>query len=146
MSGAAKIGRELREKISATIRDTVGLAMDALINATPVDTTNARNNWIFSAGRPHVGVDGSRESPSHSMQDSSKAALAKYDAGRDGPAYLQNHVIYMQFLDKGSSAQAPAGFVAAAFMAAVSGAAHGTKTAARAMLKKLSRRAYVKGW
>lgn len=146
MAGSAKIGRDIREKISATLRDVMLQAADNLRNATPVDTTNAQNNWVLSTGRPYVGVDGSRDAPSHAAQDAGIAKIQSYDAGRDGPIYLRNNVIYLQFLDQGWSSQAPPGFVAAAFHAAVSRAAFGRKTAVRKMMRRMARTAYVRGW
>lgn len=146
MGNAASIGKAIREDISKTVRDVMLLAVDNVINATPVDTTNAANNWILSFGRPYPGVDGSREAPSHAVQDASIRAMQNYDAGRDGKVYLRNNVLYLEFLDRGWSQQAEPGFVAAALTAAVRRAPRGRKQAARKMLIGMARKAYIKNY
>jgi hypothetical protein len=145
MGNAASIGKELRADISKTLRDVMLLAADNVRNSTPVDTTHAANNWILTTGRPYGGIDGSRESPSHSAQDDGIADLMDYDVGRDGPIHLRNNVLYVQFLDQGHSQQADAGFVALAFQAATRRAPHGRKGSVRKMLRNMSKRAYAKG-
>jgi hypothetical protein len=146
MGNAASIGRELRADISRTLRDVMLLAADNVTNATPVDTTNAANNWILSTGSPYTGVDGSRLAPSHTAQDAGIKALQGYDVGRDGKIYLRNNVLYLQFLDQGHSQQAPAGFVAAAFQGAARRAPRGRKSAVKKMLTGMARKAYIKGF
>lgn len=141
----SKIGRELRADLSKTLRDVMLLAADNVTNATPVDTTNAANNWILSTGTPYNGVDGSRVNPSNQAQTAGIAKILDYDVGRDGPIYLRNNVLYLQYLDQGWSQQADAGFVAAAFQAAARRAPRGTKTRVRKMLRGMARGAYQKG-
>lgn len=145
VSSAAQIGREIREHLSAVLRDVMLGAADAVTAATPVDTGNAQNNWILSTGSPHAGVDGSRLSPSSAMQEQGIAKIQRYDVGRDGPIYLRNNVLYVQYLDQGRSSQAPAGFVARAFLSATSQAPFGRKQAARKMLRRMGRAAYLRG-
>lgn len=143
---AAAIGRAIRENMSRVLRDVMLDATSALIGATPIDTGNAQNNWILSTGHPYMQTDGSREAPSDAQQQAGIAAIQKYDIGRDGKIYLRNNVLYLQFLDKGWSSQADAGFVAAAFQSATSSAPRGTKTRVRKMLRKMAREAYRKGF
>ncbi len=144
MGNAASIGREIRADLSKTISQALILAADNVTNATPVDTTNAANNWILSTGSPFTGVDGSRESPSHSAQDAGIAKIRNYDVGRDGKIFLRNNVLYLQFLDDGWSQQAPPGFVAIAFAAASRIARGGRRAAVRKLLKGMARHAYLK--
>lgn len=144
MGNAASIGREIRKDISRTLREVMLLAADNVTNATPVDTTHAANNWILSTGNPYFGIDGSRAAPSHAAQDQGIIDLADYDVGRDGKIYLRNNVLYVQFLDRGWSQQADAGYVREAMEAAVRKAPRGRKTAARKMLRGMSRSSYRK--
>jgi len=144
MGNAAQIGRELRAELSKTIRDVMLLAADNLMNATPVDTGHASSNWVLSLGSPYTGIDGSRQAVSTVEQDRGIDAVTGYDIGRDGPIYLRNNVLYLQFLDQGHSQQAPAGFVGQAFMAASRRAPHGRKTSTKKMLRSMARSAYVK--
>lgn len=145
MGNAASVGRKIRESLSQTIREVMWLAADNVTNATPVDTTHAANNWILSVRAPCTTVDGSRERPSHALQDAGKQKLLNYDVGRDGPVFLRNNVLYLQYLDQGHSQQAPAGFVTIALMNAMRRAPYGRKEATRKMLKRMARAAYVKG-
>ncbi len=146
MGGAAAIGRAIRADISKTVRDVMLLAADNVMNATPVDTTHAANNWVLSLGSPFTGVDGSRDAPSNSAQRAGIAAVQNYDVGRDGKVFLRNNVFYLQFLDEGWSQQAPPNFVAEAFAGGVRRAPRGKKTAARKMLRGMAAQAYKKGY
>lgn len=139
-----KIGQQIREDISRTLRDVMLLAADNVTNATPVDTQHAANNWVLSVGSPYMGIDGSRDAPSSAAQEAGITKINHYDVGRDGPIFLRNNVLYLQFLDKGWSQQAPAGFVATALMAAARRAPYGRKQSARKVLRAMSRAAYLK--
>lgn len=144
MASAAQIGKEIRAELSRVIRDSMLLAADNVTNATPVDTTHASTNWILSVGRPFMGIDGTREQPSSAAQEAGIARIETYDVGRDGPIYLRNNVLYVQFLDRGSSQQAPPGFVAAALLGASRRAPHGRKQSVKKMLRAMSRSAYLR--
>lgn len=146
MGNAASIGKQLREELSKTLSDVMISAAERVTLATPVDTTNAANNWILTVGAPFGGVDGSRESPSHAMQDAGIDRIARYDVGQDGPIYLRNNVLYLQFLDRGWSSQAEAGFVARALNSAAAVAPRGRRASARKILKRMSKSAYVRGY
>lgn len=145
MGNAASIGKAIRDDLSKTLRTVFTIAARSVINATPVDTEHDASNWVLSTGSPYTGVDGSRLAVSYAAQDAGFQKLAAYDVGRDGKIFLRNNVFYTQFLDRGWSQQAPAGFVAAAFFQGVRGAPYGRKGAARKMLKSLARAAYHRG-
>lgn len=142
----AKIGRAIRENISHVVSNVMLLAEDNLKNATPIDTKNAANNWILTLRRPYTGVDGSREQPSDTAQRAGEAAVRNYDVGRDGKVYLRNNVFYMKYLNRGSSQQAPAGFVEACFMAAARRTPYGSRTAVKKMLHGMAASAYRMGY
>ncbi len=144
MGSAAQVGKDLRADLSRVIRDVILLAADNVTNATPVDTGHAANNWVISTGSPYNGIDGSRAAPSRAAQERGIADIMDYDIGVDGPVYIRNNVLYVQFLDRGHSQQAEPGFVAAALEAAARRAPRGRKQAARKMLKNMSRAAYRK--
>ncbi len=146
MGNAASIGKEARAALSKVLSEVMLSARNAVTNATPVDTGNAANNWVLSVGRPFTGLSGSRESPSSAAQDAGDERIRDYDIGKDGPIYLRNNVLYLQFLDEGHSQQAPAGFVAAALQTAVRLAPRGRKQAVRRMLKGMSKHAFKKGF
>lgn len=120
------------------------LAADNVTNATPVDTGHAASNWVLSVGAPFTGIDGSREAVRTDAQDAGIARIEQYDVGRDGTIFLRNNVLYLQYLDRGWSQQAPPGFVAAALQSATRVARHGRKTAVRRVLRAMARAAYLK--
>jgi hypothetical protein len=145
VGNAASIGRGLREHLSWVMSTSMIRAAASVTNATPVDTTNAANNWILTIGSPNEGVDGSRASPSNAQQLSGIEKIRNYDIGRDGPRiYLRNNVLYLQFLDRGWSQQADAGFVARALSSAAAGAPVDRRSAVRRVLRNMSRHAYLK--
>lgn len=145
MGNAVSIGREIRADLSKTISTALILATEELRDATPVDTTNAANNWMVTSGAPYDGVYGSPQAPSSAMQDQLISAMKRYDVGRDGKGFIKNNVLYLQFLDRGSSQQAEAGFVAAVLQgAAVRRAPAQRRASVRKMLKGMSRHAYLK--
>ena len=142
MGNAASIGRELRAHLSKTISDALRFATMALRDSTPVDTTNAANNWMITTGRAYEGVDGSRQDPSHAVQDALLARMADYDVGRDGKVFIRNNVLYVQYLDDGWSSQAPPGYVAIVFTNAAEGAPTERRAAVAKMLRSMASHAY----
>ncbi len=145
MGNAAAIGRAIREKMSATLRDAMTVAAESVTLATPVDTGHAASNWILSTGSPYAGIAGSRENVSTAEQDAGISRLQTYDVGREGKIFLRNNVFYLQFLDRGWSPQAEAGFVARALATGASVAPHGSKGAVRKLLGGMARAAYHRG-
>lgn len=132
----AAIGKEIRAALSATLRDVMLTAADAVEAACPVDTGHLVSNFILSTGSPHRGVEGSRESVSYAAQDAGREKVLAYDVGRDGKIYYTNSVDYLQY-------QGP--FVTQALMSGVQAAPRGQKTSARAALKALARASFKRG-
>lgn len=79
---------------------------------TPVETGNARAQWMTCYGdpptEPVAGV-----AAAESAQESGIAVMAGYEL-EDGPAYVFNNAPYIRRLNDGSSTQRPAGFVESA--------------------------------
>jgi len=103
---AAAIERHIAGVVSSIGRAVTGRVVDA----TPIDTTHARSNWIPSIGTPHEGEAGSKESPSSVEQSVGLAQLQSYRL-EQGDIFVTNNVPYMGALDSGSSPQAEAGFI-----------------------------------
>lgn len=82
-----------------------------LVEATPVDTGNARANWIagLSGSVPTAPV-GSGDAVDTAAQAAGMAQVAAYKL-EQGSLSIVNNVEYLESLDAGSSTQAPAGFV-----------------------------------
>lgn len=90
-----------------------------LVMATPVDTGHARANWQVGIGQePTEELDDTDKSG----QNTIARAAAVLSTRRSGEAiYLANNVRYLQRLNEGWSAQAPAGFVEKAINTAIQG-------------------------
>lgn len=99
--------------VDEVLRKVAVVANQTVIMATPVDTGRARANWQVSLGAPvttELDDTGAQVALSRN-----KAVIESY---RGGELILQNNVPYIGALNAGSSAQAPAGFVEKAIMAA----------------------------
>lgn len=91
--------RALAINLTANLRD-----------ATPVDTSWARSNWIPSTGAPIKRPRGTPESVDSGPQETGMARAAVWRRGQ-GPIYVTNAVPYIEKLNRGWSRQAPAAFV-----------------------------------
>lgn len=86
------------------------LATDAaVVIATPVDTGRARSNWQVELGQPASGVLESTDKSGQGAISQGKEAIAKYKSGTS--VNITNNLPYIERLNDGWSAQAPAGFV-----------------------------------
>ncbi len=99
---------ELESEIK-TVRDDLALRIDnRLVLETPVDTGEARINWIVSDGAQkttHLDFGGS-------AQSAISAAKIEIDAAKAFTyLYIQNNAPHIERLNEGWSQQAPAGFV-----------------------------------
>jgi hypothetical protein len=121
-----KIDKELPARVSKlTVDTTIRLVSDLASERTPVDTSQALSNWQVSYGfRPPSFlppyVEGSRGSTRNA---SAKAtiSIAKYSLeGRKAGQviYLTNNAPYIVDLARGSSKQAPSGWVEASVLRA----------------------------
>ncbi len=98
-----------------------------LVEATPIDTSWARTNWIPSLGRPVVQVVGTPGAPSTAAQAAGLAEVLAFKL-ENGSIFVSNHVPYIARLDAGHSQQAPAGFVRLALARAVLATGEGQLT------------------
>lgn len=109
-----------------TLVRKVAMAMDStVIMATPVKTGRARANWIPSTGTPSDVI---LYPPPSAPASPGSAAQSAIDAGADtfrsykgegDIIYITNNLPYIERLNNGYSAQAPAGFVEKAVQAAI---------------------------
>lgn len=102
------------------VRKCVLTIDQAVVMATPVDTGRARSNWTVSRGSPStrtrqpyaagagLGVEEGANAQAAINQGASEVAEYKLS---DGPIYVSNSLPYIEALNDGHSAQAPAGFV-----------------------------------
>lgn len=135
-SQVAKIGREMRQKLSKMVSDVMLAAADGVEAACPVQTGHLLSNFILSTRSPHTGVEGSPDSVSYAAQDNGREKILAYDVGRDGRIFLTNNVDYL-------SLQPP--FVTDAMMSAVSAAPKAAQGRVRSALRKMAKSALKRG-
>lgn len=133
---AARIGRDLRAKLSKQLADVMLTAADAAEAHCPIKTGHLVSNFILTVRAPFTGVAGSPDAVDYSAQDAGREAVLTYDVGRDGKIYLRNNVEYLKYLPP---------FLTEALMAGVAAMPHGRKTATRKMLKQMARDVFKKG-
>jgi len=87
----------------------------AIILGTPVDTGQARGNWLASLGSP-ISTASTRTDKSGGGTIARNMGIIRA-ATLNAPIYITNNVGHIQRLNDGWSAQAPAGFVESAILA-----------------------------
>jgi len=131
MSDLKTFSRRIRTRAAKVSKNTDGLvkkvilAVDqAVVLATPVDTGRARANW-----RPSIGTMITETTPEPSSPGAGlRSALAagedvanRYRGGNRSPTvHITNSLVYIKYLNDGSSKQAPRNFVNTAILLAVS--------------------------
>jgi hypothetical protein len=111
----AIISKRVQDNALKTVQRAAIAADQTAVLKTPVDTGRARANWMVSIGTPNLS-----ETPSTSADvalQQGRDAIGSYQLGQGG-IFISNSVPYIQQLDQGSSAQAPAGISAQAIAAA----------------------------
>lgn len=119
------LANELEAEVKAIPQQTNDLAIHVattivsdLAYSTPVDESTAISNWVVALGAPsraevpahYRGAHGSTYSSSagQTIADAKKVLASK----QPGQAiYISNNTQYIRYLNDGSSAQAPAGFI-----------------------------------
>lgn len=100
--------------IERAARQAVVLAAQGLIARTPVDTGQARGNWVFGAGAINYEVVDTRTDRTGSATQGAIAAAVMTVRIASVPyLYVTNSLPYIQRLEDGWSQQAPAGMVKA---------------------------------
>lgn len=113
---------EIDELIERSVVNLTLVILKDLLNNTPVDTSQAISNWQVSLTGPITtqippyiaGQKGSTKNVA--IANAIGQAAGILIARRRGqPIYIGNALPYIRLLNQGSSAQAPAGFIDAAF-------------------------------
>ena len=111
-------GKQVEQNAGRAVRVAALAADQGVVLATPVDTGRARSNWIVSLGFPVVANnEPAGEDPTQQALSQAAAVIRTFKPGL-GPIFIANGVPYIQELESGSSAQAPAGMIASGILAA----------------------------
>ena len=129
MSGFSKrikaIAQQVEDNSHTMMRKTVITVVSAISLRTPVDEGRARANWQTTIGHAAGGLvdafpKGTRGSSGTAAAaqaiNQAVAEMGRYKRGGQD-VYVSNNLPYIERLNKGSSKQAPAGFVEAAILA-----------------------------
>lgn len=116
-----KLGLAIIAEINKVIVTMVARIDSGIVSANPVDTGRSRGNWIITLNNPTseliVGEDqgesGSPIGPELALSQGQNALKSRKPGDT---IYLQNNTSYIEKLNNGSSAQAPANFVQKAMM------------------------------
>jgi hypothetical protein len=128
MAGFADFGKrmgdlavEVTDGSDRIVRKTVLAVDQAVVMSTPVDRGRARSNWVAQLDEPYNGtIDpyAPGEGLGVGEQANAQAALAQaasvsaaYDGDRNSEVHITNNLPYIERLNDGYSAQAPAEFV-----------------------------------
>lgn len=104
-----KAGRSVVANADRLVR-RCALATDAaVVIATPVDTGRARSNWQVEIGQAASGQVAALDKSGQSAIQAGKSVIQAYKGGSS--INLTNNLPYIERLNNGWSAQAPAGFV-----------------------------------
>lgn len=131
MSDLKTFSRRIRMRAGKISKNTDGLvkkvilAVDqGVVIATPVDTGRARANW-----RPSIGAPITQTLPQppnkgaglRSALEAGEEVAGRYKGGMNSPTvHITNSLPYIQYLNDGSSKQAPRNFVSTAILLAIS--------------------------
>lgn len=110
---------EVEANAAQAVRKVALAAESAVVLATPVDTGRARANWLVEIDRPAEGTVEPIDQSGNAAIQAAAAKVAEYVPGVSAAIHLTNNLPYIQRLNDGWSAQAPAGFVQEAVLAGV---------------------------
>lgn len=114
------IGTQVTVNVDRNVNEAAALILATVVPATPVDTGRARSNWVVSIGTPLLVERGPPFDKTGSSAIS-RGRAAIYGRNPEVPTtiYICNNLPYIQRLNEGWSAQAPAGYVQEAVQTAL---------------------------
>lgn len=116
-----RLGVAVERNADALVRKVAIAATQVVITSTPVDTGRARSNWLASIddvrseNREPLGEGVAATGPALAE---AIAVIRGYDGNSHREVRLQNSLPYIERLNDGYSAQAPAGFIRLGLQAA----------------------------
>ena len=121
------IADNLETNVSKEMKKAALIIDRDVVIQTPVDTGRARSNWLVGIGAairdvidalsPGEGLSAGERLNAQLSIDAARTEIEKHRPGQD--IYISNNLSYIDFLNQGSSAQAPANFVEKAIQAGI---------------------------
>lgn len=103
------IAKGIEENSSVAVIKTAALINQTVVLATPVDTGRARGGWQIGIGFSPRGFNTPMDPNGSGTVSANRLKIGRRRSGQT--IHIANNVEYIGFLNDGSSAQAPAGFV-----------------------------------
>ena len=107
------------EELTKLVKAIAFEAFARIVFKTPVDTGRARGNWQISIGQPifdEIELDQAQDiALSDIGNEGVRAAQVLQNLNPFEVVWISNNVPYIEFLEEGSSRQAPQGMVAETF-------------------------------
>jgi Tfp pilus assembly protein FimT len=105
----SEYARKVPDKITELQKKLVLEALRRIVLSTPVDTGRARGNWQVTLGTP---AEGKLETTDQNGSDTIQKGVAVLDGLPPFQCvWISNNLEYIEFLEDGSSQQAPHGMV-----------------------------------
>ena len=102
--------KTIKDDLAHLQSDVVGKVLDKIVDGSPVDTSAFVSNNIVSLDAPDYSWDDSkRDLYGVKTKRQGKAILERLKTGNHRFIYIQNNAPYGEFLEHGSSKQAPLG-------------------------------------
>lgn len=121
LDGFSKRIKDIAQSITTNVDKEVIqagiLVQQAVILATPVDTGRARGNWLASLGLPIESPSEREDQSGHVTVSENNSIITGRKTGQN--IYITNNLPYINKLNNGYSAQAPAMFVEKASQVAI---------------------------
>ncbi len=108
--GTDKDIEALKADVEAEVKKIALTWYQAIITGTPVDTGFHRNNWQLDFGAVNPRVDGSPASPPQGTEPAAARFLEGWTI-EAGSIFIHNSGPAIEYLDEGSSTQAPQGII-----------------------------------
>jgi len=105
-----EFAKSIQDEAMTMLRKIVLEALRRLVMKTPVDTGRARGGWQVTIGSPAEGQTGKQDKEGRETIAKGLPALKDFDPYQI--VWISNNVDYIEFLEHGSSEQAPAGMLA----------------------------------
>ena len=107
----------VKEAHTENVRSVAQVAITEVVGFTPVDTSQARTNWVPTLNSPFLGTvpfaEGHRGSTAGAAFTATQRAmsLVRNQCRFGDSIYIRNNVPYIEELEAGKSSQAPSGML-----------------------------------
>ena len=121
----SRIAVEVEGNVERAMKDCATAVARSVVEGTPVDTGKARSNWLAGIDTPVIaeieahapGMGGSTgDTNAEAAIGLASAVIETFDIEKNRSIHVTNNLPYIQPLNDGHSAQAPANFVEMAVM------------------------------